>query len=87
MAGVRGGDAHAAAVDGQEQERQRAVVSHQGSKGRHIQTKVLWGQRKGCQVSLPRGLRVPTVSVSTSREPPLVMRHLLWRLLTSVRGR
>lgn len=32
---------HAAAVDGQKQERQRAVISHQCSKSRHIQAKVL----------------------------------------------
>lgn len=43
MGRVREGrDAYAAAVDGQKQERQRAVISHQGSESRHIQAKVLW---------------------------------------------
>lgn len=38
---AEGQEAYAAAVDGQKQERQRAVISHQGSKRRHIQAKVL----------------------------------------------
>lgn len=72
MDGVGGGqEAYAAAVDGQKQERQRTVISHQCSKSRHIQAKVLWGQRRGCQVSLPWALSVPPVRISASREPSL----------------
>lgn len=41
--GERG--SYTAAVDGQEQERQWAVVPYQGPESRHIQPKVLWGQR------------------------------------------
>lgn len=82
MDGVGGGqEAYAAAVDGQKQERQWTVISHQCSKSRHIQAKVLWGQRRGCQVSLPWALSVPAVRMSASREPSLVIRHLVWRLL------
>lgn len=43
--GERG--SYTAAVDGQEQEGQWAVIPYQGPESRHIQAKVLQGQREG----------------------------------------
>lgn len=69
--GERG--SYIAAVDGQEQEGQWAVIPYQGPESRHIQAKVLWGQRGGgLQVSLPWVLLLTPNQTSTSREPSLV---------------